>query len=127
MLFFKRQEEIIFSVIDNLIVVRLGVGKQVRYIMKCVIENKDCIFIGDISPAFARVGRYENRGYGTKMMQYLIDYAVENNFKEIYGNLAEIDFEHRDRLEHFYKKLGFNIITIHHDGNMKQEVVRKYL
>lgn len=112
---------------ENLIDIRIRVGKRTSYIMRCVIQNENTILIGDIFSSLGRTGKYENKGYGSKLMQRLIDYATENGYKEIYGNLAEVDMGHRDRLEHFYKKFSFEIIENCDDDNLNWGKVRKYL
>ena len=126
-MFFRKNEEVILTVIENLIDIRIRVGKYASYIMRCVIQNDDTILIGDISSDYGRTGKYENKGYGSKLMQRLIDHATENDYKEIYGNLADVDMEHRDRLEHFYKKFGFEIIENSDDDNLSWGKVRKRL
>ncbi len=123
---FRKNEEVILSVIENLIDIRIRVGKHTSYIMRCVIQNEDTILIGDISSSLGMSGKYENKGYGSKLMQRLIVYATENGYKEIYGNLAEVDMEHCERLEHFYKKFGFEIIE-NCDDEVNWGKVRKYL
>ena len=125
-MFFRKNEEVILTVIENLIDIRIRVGKRTSYIMRCVIQNEKTILIGDISSSLGRTGKYENKGYGSKLMQRLIDYATENDYKEIYGNLAEVDMGHWDRLEHYYKKFGFEIIE-NCDDEVNWGKVRKSL
>lgn len=43
------------------------------------------------------------------MMEKLLEYTKENNFQIIYGNLSLNDIDHKDRLLHFYKKIGFDV------------------
>ena len=43
------------------------------------------------------------------MMQKLIEYAKENGYSRLYGNLSDVDIGHKDRLYHFYEKFGFEI------------------
>ncbi|MGM7720034.1 hypothetical protein [uncultured Metabacillus sp.] len=63
-------------------------------------DNK--IHIGDIKgPA--------NRGYGSICMDYLKELAVEQNIPEITGDIAERDWDHVDRLVHFYEKHNFEV------------------
>lgn len=60
------------------------------------------IHIGDIKGE-------ENRGYGSICMDYLKDIAKEQNIQYITGDLAERDWDHLDRLVHFYKKHNFHV------------------
>ena len=76
--------------------------------MDCVMKEDASILIGDIWHNQTRP-RY-NRGYGSMMMEKLLEFALENEYSLIYGNLAECDLGHKDRLLHFYRKFGF-IIT----------------
>lgn len=53
----------------------------------------------------------KNIGNGSLLMKYLFQYANENkNIKKITGTLSELDKDHFDRLEYFYKKHGFNVV-----------------
>lgn len=74
--------------------------------ISCVVENSTTILIGDIT---CNNDADVNKGYGSLMMRELIAYAKEKGFARIYGNLADIDMGHRERLYHFYKKFGFSI------------------
>lgn len=49
------------------------------------------------------------KGYGSLMMEKLLEYTKINNFNHIYGNLSIVDAEHKNRLHHFYEKFGFEI------------------
>ena len=51
-----------------------------------------------------------NKEYGSLMMESLIQYGYEHGFDVIKGNLSINDYEHMDRLHHFYEKFGFEII-----------------
>lgn len=70
-----------------------------------VKENNQEILLSDI----ILYGRNINKGYGTILIKKLIEYAKENNFKKIYGNITEVDWDHIERLEHFYKKFKFKV------------------
>ena len=74
--------------------------------MQCVIESDSTILIGDIIHDSQR--KY-NKGYGSAMMIKLIEYAKENGYSRLYGNLSIVDLNHKDRLYHFYRKFGFTI------------------
>ncbi len=64
------------------------------------IEN--VIHIGDIQGP-------ENKGHGSVCMKYLKEVARDKNIQYITGNIAERDWDHLDRLIHFYKKHNFTI------------------
>lgn len=51
----------------------------------------------------------ENRGYGSICMQYLKDMAIEENASLVTGDIAERDWDHLDRLVHFYQKNNFKV------------------
>ena len=59
----------------------------------------------------------ENSGYGSLMMQKLIEFANQNDFMYIDGWLSRYDYDHKERLLHFYQKFGFNITPC--DENIK--------
>lgn len=43
------------------------------------------------------------------MMNELLSSAEQNVFKRIWGNLSNVDINHKERLYHFYEKFGFDI------------------
>lgn len=51
-----------------------------------------------------------NMGYGTMMLEALIRYARRRRFKYIDGALIKEDYDHKERLYHFFQKFGFEII-----------------
>lgn len=48
-------------------------------------------------------------GNGSILMPYFIKYCKTTDAKYIRGQLSSVDKGHFDRLEHFYKKHGFNV------------------
>lgn len=44
------------------------------------------------------------------MMKELIKYSRQNEFTHINGWLSKADYNHKDKLYHFYRKFGFEII-----------------
>lgn len=72
----------------------------------CVAESSTTILIGDINHFNSLP---YNQGYGTMMMNELLSYAQKNGFSHLYGNLSEVDYDHKERLFHFYQKFGFEI------------------
>lgn len=57
-----------------------------------------------------------SKGHGECAVNHLIEYSKEINKKRITGWLSPVDFDHKDRLFAFYRKLGFDI-SIDEDGN----------
>jgi hypothetical protein len=67
-----------------------------------VFEDECTLHIGDIKGP-------SNKGYGSICMHYLKETAVDNNIPVIKGDIAERDWDHVDRLVHFYEKHNFHI------------------
>ncbi len=64
--------------------------------------DQGSIFIGDIKgPA--------DRGYGSICMNHLKDIARSENVASIKGDIAKRDWDHVDRLVHFYEKHHFHV------------------
>ena len=93
---------------EPLLMVRLAVNDRLCAWIQCVLESETTILIGDIR--HYKEGADYNKGYGTRMMEELLTYAREHQFNYVYGNLSEVDLDHKGRLHHFYQKFGF-IIT----------------
>ena len=73
--------------------------------MLCVINKEaNSITICDI------VCRRNNYGYGSLMMKEIIKYSHQNNISYLDGCLSNIDYGHKERLYHFYRKFGFEIV-----------------
>ncbi len=64
--------------------------------------NDNTIHIGDIKGP-------ENKGYGSICMHYLKEVAKEQNIQYITGDIAKRDWDHKERLVHFYKKHNFKV------------------
>jgi NRPS condensation-like uncharacterized protein len=62
--------------------------------------------------------RNKSRGNGSILMKYFFQYANKNrNVVKIIGTLSEIDSDHFDRIEHFYKKHDFSVeFNINNEG-----------
>ncbi|MEW4282123.1 hypothetical protein [Priestia koreensis] len=70
-------------------------------------KEEDTIHIGDIKgPA--------NQGYGSICMNFLKEIARDKNIPFITGDIAKRDWDHVDRLVHFYSKHDFNV-TVDYD------------
>ncbi|QOY35639.1 GNAT family N-acetyltransferase [Anaerobacillus isosaccharinicus] len=64
--------------------------------------DENTIHIGDIKGP-------ENKGYGSILINYLKELAKEQNIHMITGDIAKRDWDHKDRLVHFYKKHNFKV------------------
>jgi GNAT superfamily N-acetyltransferase len=74
------------------------------------------MLIGDIEPFIKE--KYYNKGYGSLMMQKLLEFASLKGLDTIHGNLSLVDKDHEERLQHFYEKHGFDIIVFEEPDNM---------
>ena len=96
--------------------------KQFKNSMMCTLYREidtikiDDIFVcKDIDNCY-NYKKHINKGYGTRMMNMLLEFAKANNYRKIIGNLSphdnsdRYDNSHRERQIHFYKKFGFNIL-----------------
>lgn len=124
----KNEQPIFRKIVTDIsFCIDIEIGKKYfNNAMKCVLyRDKNEILIGDIFVEGDTSGlfgflqhytRYTNKGYGTQMMNMLLDFAKENGYKKIVGNLSYVDDndafdpEHRERQLHFYKKFGFKIL-----------------
>ncbi|WP_072299576.1 GNAT family N-acetyltransferase [Ruminococcus flavefaciens] len=110
-LFSRKDKPIEFEVVIEqedyyLSIKAINNGKRLAFIT-CVIEDDNRIMIGDIRHAQSK---YFNHSIGSAMMKKLIEYAENNDYRELYGNLSVVDSDHKNRLHHFYNKFGFEII-----------------
>lgn len=64
----------------------------------------------------------KNKGYGSLMMQKLIEFAKQKDFIYIDGWLSRVDYDHKERLLHFYQKFEFEITPC--DENIKFADIR---
>jgi hypothetical protein len=75
---------------------------QWDFSIQATYTDEKTIHIGDIKgPA--------NKGYGSICMDYLKELAAEQNIPKIIGDIAERDWDHVDRLVHFYEKHNFQV------------------
>ncbi len=56
----------------------------------------------------------EDRGYGTFFLASVIAYLKRKGYRKLIGRIMPADFDHEEKLQHLYKKLGFQI-TDHGD------------
>lgn len=70
--------------------------------LQAMYPDDETIHIGDIKgPA--------NKGYGSICIHYLKELAKDRNIPYITGDIAERDWDHVDRLIHFYEKHHFDV------------------
>ncbi len=107
-MFWKKKKPPVIKVEQSgsLLMIKLYTNNIREAWMQCVIESDSTILIGDIIHDNQK--KY-NKGYGSAMMQKLIEYSKENGYSRLYGNLSDVDIGHKERLYHFYKKFGFEI------------------
>lgn len=51
-----------------------------------------------------------NNGYGSILLNTLIDIAKSRNVSVISGWISRVDYNHIERILHFYQKHGFDVI-----------------
>lgn len=71
--------------------------------------------IDDSTIHIAAIKGQENKGYGSVLMNHLKEIARGENVQYITGDLVERDFDHVDRLKHFYKKHNFDVKVDHEE------------
>lgn len=107
-MFWKKKSPPVVKVeqIGSLLMIKLYENNVRKARIQCVLESDNSILIGDIIHDNEKT---YNKGYGSAMMEKLIEYANENGYSRLYGNLSDVDIGHKDRLYHFYYKFGFTI------------------
>lgn len=104
-MFFKRLIKTKVCVNEPVLQIYVVCNKKVLGRTACIIDEElRAIVISDIEC------KMNNRGYGSVMMEELIEYSRQNEFAHINGWLSKVDYDHKDRLYHFYQKFGFEII-----------------
>lgn len=82
-------------------------SKGVRYpeprLEAVYLEEEARIDIGDIRIRGANL----NRGYGSALLEEMLKISKKLNVKKITGYISSVDWDHIDRLKHFYEKYGF--------------------
>lgn len=74
--------------------------------LSSIYTSEETIELGDIDV----VGENKGRGYGSILLNVLINYAIDNSIKRISGWISYVDKDHFDKLDYFYRKHGFNVI-----------------
>lgn len=57
-------------------------------------------------------------GHGEIAMNHLIDYSKKQNKEYITGQISSTDYDHKDRLISFYKKMGFEVNFLTEDSGI---------
>lgn len=102
---FDQEEKMGTFFIDLKVIHKKGIVLN-RIRLSATYKSEDLIEIGDIEV----FGENEGRGYGTILLQSLINFAIENSVHTISGWISHTDKEHFDKLDYFYKKHGFDVI-----------------
>lgn len=78
--------------------------------LEAFINNSNSVSLADIvTPT-----ELENKGYASVLLKQLIDMATKKKLNCITGFIAATDFDHIDKLYHFYQKHGFEINPENH-------------
>lgn len=101
------------------IICKKDYGKQILIKCHLIIVNKSIIELADIFTNENQRGK----GYGTILLNYVIDYCTKKGYKKIVGNLSR--FDDVERLKLWYIKYGFEIGPPHRKGFMNG--ITKYL
>lgn len=102
---FNNEISIKEQVVDKIIVLRaIRFNKEVG-ILRGLFESDKKVLLADINNE-----KCVNHGVGSALIMRFEDICRENGVKEIHGNLANVDLDHKDRLVHFYKKHGYSIV-----------------
>ncbi|WP_174615639.1 hypothetical protein [Virgibacillus ihumii] len=72
-------------------------------------------FKGDGNLHIADIKGEENQGYGSILIKHLKDVARDDNFQYITGDIVKRDFDHVERLKHFYSKHNFDVKIDHEE------------
>ncbi len=73
--------------------------------LRAMCDESNTLKIGDILVDEEDICQ----GYGSILMEELISYTKIIGIKKIYGEIAAVDWDHIDRLKHFYTKFCFDI------------------
>lgn len=108
----KRENRAIVKCDPPVLIIAVSKGKKILGKMDCVIKEEiNGITISDITCS------KNNKGFGSLMMNTLVEFAKDGQYDYIDGWLSKIDLDHKDRLLHFYRKFGFEIMS--NDSEMK--------
>lgn len=71
--------------------------------MRIRLKGTEAVFLVDWG------SKIQDRGYGSIMMKHLICYLQSAGFERLTGSISHVDFDHLEKLIHFYTKFGFQI------------------
>ena len=109
----------------NLLIFEAWKHKQLVMKMTCVKKDASTLLIGDILPWGHRPEKNINKGYGSALMEELLNYAGRNGIRRITGNLSKHDRGHKERLHHFYRKFGFTVTEFENpDGDYDGKICK---
>lgn len=114
-MFNNKKAQVYVCEYEPLIVIKVVLKTTTISKMLCTLKD-DVIVIGDISPYSNK--KYYSKGYGSMMMNELIKFAIKKKYNKIKGELSIVDVDHKERLLHFYKKFGFQILIYDEEKNM---------
>jgi len=61
-------------------------------------------------PVKRRTVNYQDRGIGTAMIRFLVDYARSNSAKRIEGDVKHHDYKNNQDLPAWYRRRGFTVV-----------------
>ncbi|MFT8319630.1 MAG: GNAT family N-acetyltransferase [Bacillus sp. (in: firmicutes)] len=111
--FFDQEEKFGPFFIDLKVIHKKGIVLN-RIRLSATYYSDDTIEIGDIEV----FGENKGRGYGSILLHSLVSFAIQYSVNTISGWISHTDKDHFDKLDHFYKKHGFDVIW----GNSSQIV-----
>ncbi len=82
------------------------------FALQALFPDEERIHIGDIKGP-------ENKGYGSICIHYLKELAKDKNIPYITGDISDRDWDHLDRLIHFYEKHNFQVEVDYHTKSGK--------
>ena len=104
---------------SKLIIIRADSKDKLVGELKAVISEEKAL-LGDIDIP----DKFVNYGIGSRLLMRFEEICSERFVKEIVGNLATVDLDHKERLIHFYEKHHYQI-TYEEDGNYWGKIVKK--
>lgn len=93
------------SRVESCLFLRVIKGNKLLGRLNALFESDNKVLLADIDNRGCI-----NHGIGSMLIERFEEICLENGVKKIYGNLANVDLDHKDRLIHFYKKHGYSIV-----------------
>ncbi|MBV6714869.1 hypothetical protein [Paenibacillus chitinolyticus] len=95
-------------------------GQKYLTLMTHISEEDKAIKIEDIQCSEENA----NKGYGSIAMEELFKYVHRFRYNRVYGRISSTDWDHVDRLEHFYNKFQLEV-TLNHVSHTGKIVWRR--